>query len=53
MNENWKNNGKAKGDVCPSKYFPCLDSENQNFRSSHMKNEKADFGHGSGDGKGK
>lgn len=41
---------KAGGDVCPTSTFPCLDSEHQNVRSSHVKNENADFGHGLADG---
>lgn len=53
MGQSWMNNGKAEGDVCLASIFPYLDSEHQNFRSSQMKNEKADFGHGLGDGGGK
>lgn len=41
MGQNWENNGKAGGAVCPAGTSPCLESEHQNFRSSHMKNEKA------------
>lgn len=37
---------KAGGDVCSTSTFSCLDSEHQNVRSSHMKNENSDFGHG-------
>lgn len=44
---------KAACDICPASTFLCLDSEHQNFWSSHKKNEKADFGHGLGDGGGK